>query len=74
MKDISDKLLELFKFIKEPKYFYIGIGILIIVFLFLPFLKFLAVIIATVFIFISFFPNHTISEKVHGLIEHLKSR
>lgn len=74
MDEFKKKIAELYSYIKEPKYFYIGIGILITLFLFLPFVKLLAVILASVFIFISFFPEHAISEKFTRLIERFKNR
>ena len=72
MKEFGDKIMELFKQIKDPKYFYIGIGILVVIFLLLPFLKLLAIILAAVFIFISILPDHNISKKIHSLIEQFK--
>ncbi len=73
MDEFKKKIAQLFSYVKDPKYFYIGIGILITLFLFLPFLKLLAVILAAVFIFISFFPDHVISEKFTRLIERFKN-
>lgn len=72
MKEFGDKISELFKNIKEPKYFFIGIGILIVIFLLLPFLKLLAIVVAVVFIFISILPEHKISKQINDLIEQYK--
>lgn len=72
MKELGDKISELFKQIKVPKYFFIGIGILVVIFLLLPFLKLLAILLAMVFIFISIFPDHQISKKIYDLIEQFK--
>lgn len=72
MKEFGDKISELFKQIKVPQYFFIGIAILVVVFLLLPFLKILAVILAAVFIFISIMPEHTISKKISELVDRYK--
>ena len=72
MKELGDKFAELFKQIKEPKYFFIGIGILVVIFLLLPFLKLLAIVLAIVFIFISILPEHKISKQINDLINRYK--
>jgi hypothetical protein len=72
MKELGDKFAELFKQIKEPKYFFIGIGILVVIFLLLPFLKLLAIVLAIVFIFISILPEHKISKQINDLINQYK--
>ena len=72
MKEFGNKISELFKHIKVPQYFFIGIGILVVVFLLLPFLKLLAIILATLFIFISIMPEHKISKKLNELVDQYK--
>ncbi|MCU7834724.1 MAG: hypothetical protein KZQ83_05645 [gamma proteobacterium symbiont of Taylorina sp.] len=73
MNNVKKILADCFKLIKAPKYFYTGIGILVTIFLFLPILKLLAIILAILLIFISFFPDHMISQHFNGLIERFKN-
>lgn len=76
MNEIAAKLsgifTELSKFIKAPKYLLAGIIILFITLLLLPILKFLALVVAAIFIFIGFNPEHDLSQQVMDFINKLK--
>jgi len=73
MDEFKEKMTGLLKLIKAPKYFYVGIAILLIIFLFLPVLKLLAIIVAIIFIFIGFFPDNAISQQITDLINRFKN-
>ncbi len=77
MNDITAKLsgilTELKKFIKAPNYLIAGLIILFITLILFPVLKFLAITLAIIFIFIGFNPEHDLSQQVMEFIDKFKS-
>ena len=76
MNEIAAKLSEIFtdltKYIKAPKYLAAGLIILFMTVVLLPVLKFLAITLAVIFIFIGFNPEHDLSQQVMEFINKLK--
>ncbi len=76
MNEIAAKLSEIFtdltKYIKAPKYLAAGLIILFMTVVLLPVLKFLAITLAVIFIFIGFNPEHDLSQQVVDFFNKLK--
>ena len=76
MNEIAAKLSEIFtdltKYIKAPKYLAAGLIILFMTVVLLPVLKFLAITLAVIFIFIGFNPEHDLSQQVMDFFNKLK--
>ncbi len=76
MNDVTNKLSTLFsdltKHIKKPKYLIAGLVILFITLVLLPILKFLAITLAAIFIFVAFNPTHDLSQQVMDFFHKLK--
>ena len=76
MNEIAAKLSALFtdltKYIKAPKYLAAGLIILFMTVVLLPVLKFLAITLAVIFIFIGYNPEHDLSQQVMEFINKLK--
>ncbi len=76
MNDIAAKLSGIFselkKFIKAPNYLIAGFIILFVTLILFPILKFLAITLAVIFIFIGFNPEHDLSQQVMNFINKLK--
>ena len=76
MNEIAAKLSGIFtdltKYIKAPKYLIAGLIILFITLILFPILKFLAIILAAILIFIGFNPEHDLSQQVIEFFNKLK--
>lgn len=69
---LSGIFSELTKYIKAPKYLLAGLIILFITVVLFPILKFLAITLAVIFIFIGFNPEHDLSKQVMEFFNKLK--
>ncbi len=76
MNEIVAKLSGIFsdftKYIKAPRYLIAGLIILFITLVLLPILKFLAITLAAILIFIGFNPEHDLSQQVMDFFNKLK--
>lgn len=76
MNELAAKLSGIFtgltKYIKAPKYLVAGLIILFITLVLFPILKFLAITLAAIFIFIGFNPEHDLSQQVMDFFNKLK--
>ncbi len=76
MNEVLEKLSGIFNelstYIKAPKYLIAGLIILFVTLVLFPILKFLAIILAAIFIFIGFNPEHDLSQQVTEFLNKFK--